>query len=314
MPDYKKLEATRDAFGKAIVKVASRNPSVSVFGCDLYVATKTDEFKKTYPDRYFECGIAESNAISQAAGYALEGGRPFVVSFGHFLTAMYLPITQSVMQNNSPVVLTGTHSGLAIGKDGPTQMGLRDIGVMRLFPNVEILEPVDTNETEQIVEYLANSRSPAYLRIGRQPVPQVTSENYKFALGKGNILRIGNDLSVIATGGVVGSSLQAADELKEEKGIDATVVNMSSIKPYDRDLVLELAEDTGKIFTVQDHYIDGGLGDFIAKDLVDNGVTARQRNWGVTDFAQSASPEDLYARYMLDKNGIKRKILEFVES
>src|SRR3990172_206034 len=244
MPDYKKLEATRDAFGKAIVKVASRNPSVSVFGCDLYVATKTDEFKKTYPDRYFECGIAESNAISQAAGYALEGGRPFVASFGHFLTGMYLPITQSVMQNNSPVVLTGTHSGLAIGKDGPTQMGLRDIGVMRLFPNVEIIEPVDAFETEQVVEYLADSRKPAYLRIGRYPVPRVTPDDHKFQIGKGNVLRDGNDAAIFASGSTVYPSLAASEELADEKNLGIAVINMSSLKPHDADLIRKMGNKT----------------------------------------------------------------------
>lgn len=311
--DEKKLEATRESFGRAMVKIGREHPEVAVFSCDLFIPTRTEAFKKAYPHRFYELGIAESNAISQAAGYALEGGRPFVCSFGHFLTAMYLPITQSVMQNEAPVVLVGSHAGLAIGKDGPTQMGLRDIGVMKLFPPVEIIEPVDSNEMEQVVEYIAKNRKPTYLRIGRQPVPQVTSEDYKFSIGKGNILKEGKDVVVFATGLLVSVALQAANELEKERDIDIGVVNMSSIKPYDYDLVFNLAERVEKMFTVQDHYIHGGLGDFISKQLVENGLNVKHKVWGVTDMAQGGSPEDLYAIYMLDKNGIKRKLLEFLE-
>lgn len=310
--DLEKIEPIRDAFGRAIVKVAEKYPQVAVFSCDLFTATKTDEFKKAYPNRFFECGIAESNAISQAAGYAMEGGRPFLASFSHFLTAMYLPITQSVMQNCAPVVLVGSHPGLAIGEDGPTQMGLRDIAVMKVFPAVEIIEPVDTNETEQVIEYLAKTKNPAYLRIGRAPVPQLTSKDYKFRIGKGNVLKDGKDAVIFASGYPVSTSLEAAQELKKEKGIDIAVVNMSSIKPYDKELVLNLAEKTGKVFVVQDHYIHGGLGDFIARDLIENGVKAVCKIWGVTDMAQCGSRKELYERYMLDKDGIKLKLLEFL--
>jgi transketolase len=308
-----KIEPIRDAFGRALVKFAKIYPQVAVFSCDLFSATKTEEFKKKYPDRFFECGIAESNALSQAAGYAMEGGRPFVASFAHFLTAMYLPITQSIMQNEAPVVIVGSHPGLAIGEDGPTQMGLRDIAVMKVFPPIEIIEPVDSNETEQVVEYLAKTRNPAYLRIGRAPVPQLTSEDYKFRIGKGNVLREGNDAVIFATGYTVSTSLQAAEELKKEKGVDITIVNMSSIKPYDKELVLKLAKKTGNVFVVQDHYIHGGLGDFIARDLLENDIAARCKIWGVTDMAQTGSREELYAHYMLDKNGIKLKLLEFLK-
>ena len=265
MREYKDFAPIRESFGSALVKTAERRPDIAVFGCDLNSAVKTDKFKKTYPERYFECGIAESNAVSQAAGYALEGGRPFVASFGHFLTGMYLPITQSVMQNNAPVVLVGSHPGLSIGKDGPTQMGLRDIGVMRLFPNVEIIEPVDAFETEQVVEYLADSRKPAYLRIGRFPVPRVTPDDHKFQIGKGNVLRDGNDAAIFASGSTVYPSLAASEELADEKNLGIAVINMSSLKPHDADLIRKMGNKTGRMLTVQDHYIDGGLADLVSK-------------------------------------------------
>ena len=311
--NIEKIEPIRDAFGRALVKVAKTYPQVSVFSCDLFTATKIDEFKKTYPNRFFECGIAESNAISQAAGYAMEGGRPFLASFAHFLTAMYLPITQSVMQKDAPVVLVGSHPGLAIGEDGPTQMGMRDIAVMKVFPKVEIIEPVDANETEQVVEYLAKTRNPAYLRIGRAPVPQLTSKDYKFRIGKGNVLKDGKDAVIIASGYPVSTSLEAAQELQKEKGLDIAVINMSSIKPYDKELVFNFAKKTGNVFIVQDHYIHGGLGDFIARDLLENDIKARLKIWGVTDMAQCGSRKELYELYKLDKDGIKSKLLEFLK-
>jgi len=307
-----KIEPVREAFGRALIKVAKKYSEVAVFSCDLFSATRTEKFKKTYPNRFFECGIAESNAISQAAGYALEGGRPFVVSFAHFLTAMYLPITQSVMQNEASVVLVGSHPGLAIGMDGPTQMGLRDIAVMKVFSPIEIIEPLDSSETEQVVEYLAKTRNPTYLRIGRAPVPQLTSKNYKFKIGKGNVLREGSDAVIVASGFTISTSLEAAKELKKEKGLDVAVVNMSSIKPYDKKLVMKLAKKTGKVFVVQDHYIHGGLGDFITRDLLENDIKVKCKIWGVTDMAQSGSRRELYERYMLDKDGIKKKVMEWL--
>ena len=192
-------------------------------------------------------------------------------------------------------------------------MGMRDIAVMKVFPNVEIIEPVDTNETEQVVEYLAKTRNIAYLRIGRAPVPQLTSKDYKFRIGKGNLLKDGKDAVIVASGYPVSTSLQAANELKSEKGIDIAVINMSSIKPYDKKLVLKMTEKTGNVFVVQDHYIHGGIADFIARDLLENGTKTRLKVWGVTDMAQCGSRKELYEHYMLDSNGIKLKLLEFLK-
>jgi len=304
--------ATRDAFGKALIAAGHKHKNVMVFSLDLKGATKTDGFFREFPDRFFEMGIAEANGISTSAGMALLGFRPFISSFGAFITGRYDMIRQSVAGNRAGVVVVGSHAGLAIGKDGATQMGLEDIALMRVVPHMSVIQPADDLETFQVVQYLANNNIPCYLRICRQPVPRVNDENYKFKFGKGNVLREGTDLTIIATGGTVCTSIDAAQALLED-GISARVVNISTIKPIDEELIYRCAEETSAILSIEDHSVIGGLGSAIAEVLSQrNGKTVPFRIHGVPDvFGESGDPKDLYRKYLLDKEGIIRIAKDF---
>jgi transketolase len=299
--------ATRDAFGKALIAAGHKHKNVVVFSLDLKGATKTDGFLREFPERFFEMGIAEANGISTSAGMALLGFRPFISSFGAFITGRYDMIRQSVAGNRAGVVVVGSHAGLAIGKDGATQMGLEDIALMRVLPNMSVIQPADDLETYQVVEYLANNNSPCYLRICRQPVPRVHDKNYKFKFGKGVIIREGADLTIIATGGTVSPSIEAAQTLIED-GISARVVNISTLKPIDVELLYQCAEETSAILSVEDHSVIGGMGSAIAEALSQrDGKNVPFRIHGVPDvFGESGDPKDLYKKYLLDHEGIAK--------
>ena len=299
--------ATRDAFGKALIAAGHKHKNVVVFSLDLKGATKTDGFLREFPERFFEMGIAEANGISTSAGMALLGFRPFISSFGAFITGRYDMIRQSVAGNRAGVVIVGSHAGLAIGKDGATQMGLEDIALMRALPHMSVIQPADDLETFQTVEYLANNNIPCYLRICRQPVPRVHDKNYKFEFGKGKVLREGTDLTIIATGGTVSPSIDAAQMLMED-GIFARVVNISTLKPIDVELLYQCADETSAILSVEDHSIIGGMGSAIAEALSQrDGKKVPFRIHGVPDvFGESGDPKDLYKKYFLDNGGIAK--------
>jgi len=306
-------KSTRDAFGEVLLELGNINDRVMVVDCDLREPTRTKKFGEEFPERAIQCGISEANGIGIAAGLALEGYRPFISSFSHFITGKYLEITQSIAYNQAGVIIVGTHAGLAIGKDGPTQMGLRDTGIMRLLHGMRIVQPVDWEETVQAVKYLANQSFPAYLRLGRQPVPNLNSGDYNFEFGKGVVLRDGeksDSISLFATGGVVSTTLEAAEVLGGE-GISTNVINMHTLNPIDEEIILRYAKESKGIFAVDDHYIKGGLGSIVSEVTAAKGIPVPVYSWGVTDFGQSGSPEDLYRRYKLDKEGLVKKIKEF---
>jgi transketolase len=298
--------ATRDAFGKALVEAGRQHDNVVVFGLDLKGATKTDGFLKEFPERFFEMGIAEANGISTSAGMALYGFRPFISSFGAFITGRYDMIRQSIAGNRAGVVIVGSHAGLAIGKDGATQMGLEDIALMRAIPHMTVIQPADDLETKQVVEFLAKTSDPCYLRICRQPVPRVHGETYQFQFGTGTILSEGEDLTIFATGGTVHTSLSAARLLVSE-GISARVVNLSTLKPIDKVLILRCANETPALLSVEDHSVIGGMGSAIADVLAQYSGTRllSYRIHGIPDvFGESGDPKDLYRKYLLDEEGI----------
>lgn len=304
------MKATRDWFGESLAAISRDHDNVVVVNCDLASATKTSEFKKIFPERFLECGIAEANAVGVAAGLAQEGFRPFIASFGHFLTGKYLEIFQSVGLNNSPVVLVGTHAGLAIGKDGPTQMGLRDLALMRTLQNVEILHPADGVETRAMLAYLARTRRPAYLRLCRQPLPEVHGEDYTFVPGRPDVVHRGADVVLFTMGGMVQVLLEALPELARD-GIDPTVVNISSL-PVDAEAVRQLSTAHGQAFVVEDHFVIGGIADEVGRCLLGADHPPRFGAWGVGDYGQAGSPEELYARYSLDAAGVADLIRTFV--
>ncbi|WP_431875916.1 transketolase family protein [Amycolatopsis sacchari] len=304
------MKATRDWFGAALVQVGETHEKVVVVNCDLGSATKTLGFGRRFPDRFFECGIAEANAIGLAAGLAQEGFRPFVASFGHFLTGKYLEIFQSIGLNRAGAVLVGTHSGLAIGKDGPTQMGLRDLAVMRTLPGVEILHPADGEETRQMLAHLVSHDRPCYLRLCRQPQREVHDRGYRFRFGQPDVLRQGRDVAVFSMGGMVPVIADAVTDLTEH-GIDPTVVNVSSL-PADAGAIREIATAHPAVFIIEDHYVVGGLADEISRILLAVPNPPRVRSWGVPDYGQAAAPEDLYARYRLDRRAVVDHLMSYL--
>lgn len=308
MPDANK--ATRDAFGDALLQMGASNQNLVVLDCDLSAPTKTDKFRSAYPERFFQFGIQEANAIGAAAGLAVSGLKPFVCSFAAFITGRYDQIRISVADNNAPVVIVGTHGGLAIGKDGATQMGLEDMNLMRGMPNMTVIQPADYIETLQAVNYLAGSSHPAFLRLCRQPVPNVNAEDYKFEFGKGVQLKEGNDIAIFATGGMVYIALEVAVEL-EAKGISARVVNIHTIKPLDTGIILKAAGETKGIFTLEDHNIIGGLGTAVAEVVANAGIAIKVKRWGVNDqFGESGDPADLYKKHGMDKDSVAKAVAD----
>jgi len=304
------MKATRDWFGESLVKIGNEFSNVVVVNCDLGSATKTHKFRDAYPDRFFECGIAEANAVGIASGLAQEGFRPFLASFGHFLTGKFIEIFQSIGLNNSGVVLVGTHAGLAIGKDGPTQMGLRDLALMRTLDNFEILHPADGYETKQMLQYIASHNRPTYLRLCRQPQQEVHLKKNKFIFGQPSILNNGNDVVIFSMGGLIPVLMDSIPAL-QDKNINAEIVNVSSI-PVKKKEIKRLARKVKKVFVLEDHFIKGGLSDEIGKILLEMDEKIHFASCGVTDYGQAASPSDLYKRYQLDTDGIVHHLNQFL--
>jgi transketolase len=306
------MRATRDWFGDALAELGAVHPQVAVVDCDLGSATKTGAFRDAFPDRYFQCGIAEANAIGVAAGLAQEGMRPFVASFGHFLTGKFLEIFQSVGLNDAAVVLVGTHAGLAIGKDGPTQMGLRDLALMRTLPNLEVLHPADGLETRQMVAYLAAHRRPAYLRLCRQPLEEVHDADYRFTPGRPDVVRDGKDVAVVTMGGMVRVVLDALPYLADT-GLHPSVISLPSL-PADPDALRAIGRAHQAVFVVEDHYVTGGIADEVARALVDLPSPPRFASRGVGDYGQAADPAELYVRYRLDSRSVSEHIRVLADS
>ncbi|MCO5995921.1 transketolase family protein [Actinoallomurus rhizosphaericola] len=325
------MTSTRDWFGTALVEIAREYDHVVVVNCDLAKATRTLPFKEEFPDRFFECGIAEANAIGVAAGLAQEGFRPFLASFGHFLTGKFLEIFQTVGLNDAGVVLVGTHAGLAIGRDGPTQMGLRDLALMRTLPNVRVFQPADGTETWQMMAHLATDRRPAYLRLCRQPLPEVHADGYRFRAGIPHVLRAGADVVVFAMGGTVPVAIEAADRLAAHgaaaggsvpgglavgrpaaRGIAPTVVNVSSL-PVDRETVERIVAGHRRVLVVEDHYAVGGLADELGRIVLGLPDRPRFDVLAVPDYGQAGPPEDLYRRYRLDAEGITAHVAALLQ-
>ncbi|GAB7044409.1 MULTISPECIES: transketolase family protein [Catenuloplanes] len=306
------MKATRDWFGDILVDVSADNPDVVVVNCDLASAVKTTKFRSTFPERFIEVGIAEANGIGLAAGLAQEGFRPFIASFGHFLTGKFLEIFQSVGLNQSGVVMVGTHAGLAIGKDGPTQMGLRDLALMRTLHNVEVLQPADGHETRQMLEYAVSHRRPTYLRLCRQPQREVHDENYRFRFGYPDVVRPGTGTALFTMGGMVPVVLDALDLLPAGTPRPA-VINASSL-PLRPSAVREILQPYDQVIVVEDHFLRGGLIDEVGRLVLDLDRHVRFGGWGVHDYGQAGSPGELYERYELDAPRVAGRISAFLAS
>ena len=304
------MKATRDFFGEHLISLAELDSSIVVVNCDLGEATRTLDFKRKFPNRFIECGIAEANAISIASGLSKNGLKPFVTSFGHFLTGKFLEIFQSVGLNNSNVVLVGTHSGLAIGKDGPTQMGLRDVGLMRLLPNFSIYQPINEKQTHQSMNEIINKFGPKYLRLNRQS-QDFFSYDEEFIFGNHSEIIIGEKLLVITQGAPTIEAYNAIKELHEKDSIGLTSIQSL---PLNENNFIKSLENYQKILVVEDHYSSGGISDVVSRIIAENKLNILLKTLAVDDYGQAGSPEELYKRYSLDKFGIQEKISKFYSS
>jgi transketolase len=303
-------KATRAAFGEALIDLGARNERIVTLDADLSKSTMTAKFAKTYPQRAFNVGIAESHMIGVGAGLALTGRIPFVCSFACFVVGRFETIRISVAYTNANVKIVGTHAGIAIGEDGYSQMGLEDIACLRALPNIAIVQPADELETKQVVAWAVEHQGPVYLRLTRQNLEAVSPADYRFQLGRWATLRPGADVSVIASGGTVFNALQAASRL-EADGISVEVVNAASIKPLDEAALVGSARRTKHVVTVEDHSVAGGLGGAVAETLAEVLPTPVKR-LGVTGFGESGHPKGLYAKHGLDPAGIAASVKKFL--
>ena len=305
--------ATRDAFGTAITRLGDDERIVVLTG-DLRDSTRTEEFAEKYPDRFIECGIAEANMIGIASGLALSGKIPWACSSSTFVAGRFETVRVSVAYQEANVRIVGTHSGIGVGEDGYSQMAIEDVAMMRTLPNMAVINPADARETEAAVEYLVDHEGPAFLRLTRQGVDDVTADGYRFELGKVVRLREGDDVAILATGAQVGESVKAA-ELLERDGVSARVVNVHTISPLDEEAVVDAVSGVKAVVTAEDHSIHGGLGGAVAEVLASrNGSTPRLHRIGMTTFGESGTTEALYAKYGLDADGIARTVRKLVGS
>ena len=303
-------KASRAAFGEALLELGAKDPRIVALDADLSKSTMTAAFAKKYPDRAFNLGIAEANMIGVGAGLAMAGKIPFVASFACFLVGRFETIRISVAYTNANVKLVGTHVGVAIGEDGYSQMGLEDIACIRALPNIPIVQPADEMETRQVIAYAVEHQGPIYLRLTRQNLEPVCPSGYQFRLGKWLRLREGGDVTVIASGGTVFNALEAAKQL-EADGVRAEVIDAASIKPLDEEMLAASARRTGRVVTVEDHSIHGGLGGAVTEMLSEIAPTPVRR-LGIQGFGESGDPKGLYAKHGLDAGGIARSVKKFL--
>jgi transketolase len=303
-------KASRVAFGEALIELGATDERIVTLDADLSKSTMTSGFAKKFPGRAFNLGIAEANMLGIAAGLALTGRVPFACSFACFIVGRFETIRMSVAYTGANVKIVGTHVGVAIGEDGYSQMGLEDIACIRALPNVPIVQPADEVETKQVVAYAAEHQGPLYLRLTRQNLEPVCPTDYQFRLGRWCLLRPGTDVTLIASGGTVFNALEAARRLASE-GIAAEVINAASIKPLDEEMLGRSAAKTGRVVTVEDHSIAGGLGGAVAEWLSEVRPTPLKRI-GTTVFGESGDPRGLYAKFGFDPAGIARTVAKFL--
>lgn len=310
MSEVKKI-ATRESYGNALAELGAQYPDLIVLDADLAAATKTGIFKKAFPDRHIDCGIAECNMVGIAAGLAATGKIPFVSSFAMFAAGRaFEQIRNSVGYPKLNVKIGATHAGISVGEDGATHQCNEDIALMRTIPGMVVINPADDVEAKAAVKAAIEHVGPVYIRFGRLAVPVINdTADYKFEIGKGVVLREGKDITIVATGLCVSESLAAA-ELLEKDGIDAKVINIHTIKPLDEDLIVKAAKETGKVFTVEEHSVIGGLGSAVCDCLSEKAPT-KVVKIGINDvYGESGPAVELVKKYGLDSEGIYKKIKE----
>ena len=312
MSEVKKI-ATRESYGNALAELGAQNPNIVVLDADLAGATKTGVFKKAFPERHIDCGIAEGNMMGVAAGLATCGKIPFASSFAMFAAGRaFEQVRNSIGYPHLNVKIGATHAGISVGEDGATHQCNEDIAIMRTIPGMTIICPADDVEARAAVKAAAEYVGPVYMRFGRLAVPVINDEaNYKFEIGKGITLKEGKDVTIIATGLEVNESLEAA-KLLEADGISAEVINIHTIKPLDKELVVASAKKTGKVVTVEEHSVIGGLGGAVAEALSEEAPTKMLRIGMMDKFGQSGSAKALIEYYGLDGKSIYEKVKAFL--
>lgn len=305
--------ATRESYGNALKELAEEFPNLVVLDADLAAATKTGVFKKAYPDRHIDCGIAECNMMGIAAGLSLTGKIPFVSSFAMFAAGRaYEQVRNSIGYPHLNVKIGATHAGITVGEDGATHQCNEDIALMRTIPGMVVMCPADDVEAKAAVRAALEYDGPVYIRFGRAAVPVINDRpDYKFEIGKGSIVREGKDVTIVATGICVDSALGAAEKLAAD-GIDAEVVSICTIKPLDEDIIINSAKKTGKVVTVEEHTVIGGLGSAVC-DCLCAKLPTPVKKIGMQDvFGESGSAAALVAKYGLDAEGVYKSVKEFV--
>ncbi|KMZ52445.1 transketolase family protein [Dorea sp. D27] len=311
MSEVKKI-ATRESYGNALVELGNKHEDVVVLDADLAAATKTGTFKKAFPERHIDCGIAECNMIGVAAGIATTGKVPFASSFAMFAAGRaFEQVRNSVGYPKLNVKIGATHAGISVGEDGATHQCNEDIALMRTIPGMVVINPSDDVEAKAAVEAAYEHVGPVYLRFGRLAVPVINDKpDYKFELGKGVVLREGKDVTIVATGLPVSNCLEAAEKLAAD-GIEAKVINIHTIKPLDEELIAEAAKETGKIVTVEEHSVIGGLGSAVC-NVVAEKAPAKVMKIGINDtYGESGPAVELVKKYGLDADSIYEKVKAF---
>ena len=311
MSEVKKI-ATRESYGNALVELGAEHDNLIVLDADLAAATKTGVFKKAYPDRHIDCGIAECNMMGIAAGLSTTGIVPFASTFAMFAAGRaFEQVRNSIGYPHLNVKIGATHAGISVGEDGATHQCNEDIALMRTIPGMVVINPSDDIEARAAVKAAYEHQGPVYLRFGRLAVPVINDRpDYKFEIGKGVVLKEGTDLTIVATGLCVSSALEAAEKLAAD-GIDAKVINIHTIKPLDEELIVAAAKETGKVVTVEEHSVIGGLGSAVCDALAEK-CPVPVKKIGVQDvFGESGPAVALLAKYKLDGEGVYEQVKEF---
>ncbi|HAN18774.1 MAG: transketolase [Bacteroidetes bacterium GWC2_33_15] len=310
----RQLKATRFGFGEGLKVLGQKNTQIVALGADITSSVSMNFFKEAFPDRFFSMGIAEQNVVGVATGLALGGKIPFVATYGVFAALRTTDqIRVSVCYNNLPVKIGGAHAGISVGPDGATHQALEDIAIMRVLPNMTVLSPCDATQTKlATIASVEQVKGPAYIRFGREPVPDFTSEEMIFEVGKGQTFKEGTDITIIATGHIVWEALQAAYQL-EKQNINARVINIHTIKPVDKDIIIKAARETGLIITAEEHQIIGGLGSAVAEVLVKFAPVPVQMI-GMNDrFGESGQPDELLEKYGMKAEHIISAAIELLK-
>ncbi len=306
------LVPSRNGFGEGLVLAAEENDQVVGLCADLTESTRIQAFAEKFPERFFEIGVAEQNLATVAAGMALGGKIPFISSYATFSPGRnWEQIRTTICYNDVPVKIIGSHAGLSVGPDGATHQALEDIAIMRALPNMVVICPADSIEAKKATIAIAKNGKPSYMRLSREKVPTITTEETPFEIGKAEIFYEGDDVTIIATGQMVYRSLQAAEELKQHK-ISVRVINCHTIKPIDKQAILKAAEETGAIVTVEEHQITGGLGGAVAEVLSEN-FPVPLKIIGVKDhFGESGEPNELLEKFGLTKEAIIKAVTQVI--